>query len=390
MNWNQRKGKKEEAEAANIAQNLMQALEKNDTATVHEILNDKHSTKVLDKVYKGWLTKAKESQKPGAEPDPTVSGFEAGLKSFVDKKNQTQQQPPQGQMPKTMGGYQLPQPSQGEQLKAAGTSAEAQAAKQDPNRLLSSQLTSEERRTAELGAGPEKVLAEKAKAASDIQRYAAMAKKAEFEAQKADSEYKLKQLESVTAKAKGEVSLEVERTKLLEAQAKLDIAKQNLHRAAMLASAAGKAKLSSAMKIKLEAATRAMSIVEGIVKDKRDLSESDVQALQNELKVAGASNLADKIRAGGAMGWFIGKKGSSPSATMLQSSLQLYVEGLKKSLGAEDAPASDKKIATGAEGNDEPSDDDEPMEGDVVDGFKFKGGDPSVQSNWESLDTKKP
>ncbi len=284
-----------------------------------------------------------------------------------------------------MGGYQLPQPSQGEQLGAAKTSAEQQAAQRDPNRLLTSQLTSEERRTTELGAGPEKVEAEKAKALSDIQKYAAEAKKAEFEAQKADSEYKLKQLEAVTSKTKGELSLGIERTKLLESQAKLDIAKQNLHRAAMLASAAGKVKLSSAMKIKLEAATRAMSIVEGIVKDKRDLSDSDVQALQNELKVAGATNLADKIRAGGVMGWFVGKKGSSPSATMLQSSLQLYVEGLKKSLGADDAKPVKKDTSS-----DEESSDDEPMEGDVVDGYKFKGGDPSVQSNWESLDTKKP
>ena len=357
MGYNDRKKKGEEAEAANIAQNLIQAMRNGDKDTVNDILNNDHSKKILNKVYKGWLTKMQEAQKPGKEPDPTVSGFEAG----IQKATQPSAQPQGGQLPMSSpGGVRLPQQSQQEQLGAAKLSAETQAAQQDPNRLLSSRLSSEEMRTVELGAGPEKVEAEKAKALADVQKYAAGAKKAEFEAQKAESEYRLKQLESVTSKTKGEMSLEIERVKLLESQAKLDIAKQNLHRAAMLASAAGKVKLSSAMKIKLEAATRAESIVEGIVKDKRDLSESDVQALQNELKVAGATNLADKIRAGGVMGWFIGKKGSSPSSTMLQSSLQLYVEGLKKSLGAEDTP--DKKPSVTPVGDDETDD----VDADIV------------------------
>src|SRR5258708_39270769 len=79
MNWNQRKHKGEEAEAANIAQNLIQAIRNNDKDTISDILNNDHSKKILNKVYKGWLTKMQEAQKPGKEQDPTVSGFEAGI-----------------------------------------------------------------------------------------------------------------------------------------------------------------------------------------------------------------------------------------------------------------------------------------------------------------------
>src|SRR6266403_4625335 len=56
MNYNQRKKKGEEAEAANIAQNLIQAIRNNDKETINDILNNDHSKKILNKVYKGWLT----------------------------------------------------------------------------------------------------------------------------------------------------------------------------------------------------------------------------------------------------------------------------------------------------------------------------------------------
>src|SRR5229473_5794859 len=57
MNYNDRKKKGEEAEAANIAQNLVQAIRNNDKDTINDILNNDHSKKILNKVYKGWLTK---------------------------------------------------------------------------------------------------------------------------------------------------------------------------------------------------------------------------------------------------------------------------------------------------------------------------------------------
>src|SRR6266404_3823807 len=159
MGWQDRKKKGEEAEAANIAQNLIQAMRNGDKDTVNDILNNDHSKKILNKVYKGWLTKMQEAQKPGKEPDPTVSGFEAGIQKATQPSAQPQQQPPQGQPPGSAGGIRLPQQSPQEQLGGAKLSAETQAAKQDPNRLLSSRLTSEEMRETELGAGPEKIQA---------------------------------------------------------------------------------------------------------------------------------------------------------------------------------------------------------------------------------------
>jgi len=166
QNWRQRQDQKEQSKASNIAQNLMQAIESGDQATIHDIMNDKDSVKTLNKVYKGWLTKAQESKKEATPPDPAVSGFEAGIKQHIQQKGQGQGQSPQpsqaqpGQQqqqqrpqPGQVGGYQMPQSSPIQQLMAAKIAAENQAAKQDPSRLLTSQLTSHEQRQMQMIAG---------------------------------------------------------------------------------------------------------------------------------------------------------------------------------------------------------------------------------------------
>jgi hypothetical protein len=119
MNWNQRKKKGEEAEASNIAANLVQAIKNNDKETINDILNNDHSKKILNKVYKGWLTQMEQAQKPGKEKDPTVSGFEAGIQKATQA--QPQQQPPQGQPPGSAAGIRLPPPSEEKHLNAEKT-----------------------------------------------------------------------------------------------------------------------------------------------------------------------------------------------------------------------------------------------------------------------------
>lgn len=150
QDWQSRKDKKQQGEASNIAQNLMTALQNNDVTTVHDILNDPKATKVLNKVYKGWLTKSQEAQKPSGPPDPMIQGFETGLKQALSGQGQGQGQQQPQQMPRTMGGYNLPQASPIQQLQAAKVAAETQAAQQDPSRQLASQLTGQEARQSEL------------------------------------------------------------------------------------------------------------------------------------------------------------------------------------------------------------------------------------------------
>src|SRR5207245_7768198 len=104
----------------------------------NSILTNTKATKVLDKVYKGWLQKAETSQKA---PDSDVKGFEQGLQKTVQEKQGSQQGGAQTPQPQHPGGYMIPQAGPAQQLGAAKLSAESQAAQQDPARLLSSQLS---------------------------------------------------------------------------------------------------------------------------------------------------------------------------------------------------------------------------------------------------------
>lgn len=342
--WSERKHKKEEAEAANIAQNLMQALKNKDTATVHDILNDQHSKKILDKVYKGWLTKMEEQQKPGKEPDPTVSGFESGLKTFTDKTNQEAQakQPP-SQPPGSTGGVRLPQGSPQDQFSAAKLSAETQAAQQDPNRLLSSQLTSSEMRETELGAGPEKVRAEIAKAGAEV-------KKAQIELEKLDIELKMKQETAASSKERGDIAVKREHERYLTALVNLDIAKQRFRNTVQLK--AGKQKmLPIADRVKITAVEKAMNIVESVQKEGRSFAVSDITSLSNELKSAGATELVKRLPTE-YTAWLHGKGTVEDFA----KALKVYQEGLKKSFDDGYPGWDGKAVAPDKKAADQPGD----------------------------------
>lgn len=162
--WSQKREAKQQAEAANIAQNLMQAIQSGDQGEIQAILNDPKATKVLNKVYKGWLTKAQDSQKPPEKQDPDVAAFEQGIAKSVQggggggpqtgvKPSATggvqSQQPQQEGMPRQVGGYMLPQTLPQELLRAATVNARLQQARNDPNTLLDSQMTSQQRAQSE-------------------------------------------------------------------------------------------------------------------------------------------------------------------------------------------------------------------------------------------------
>lgn len=282
-----KKDQKEHGEAANIATNLMQAYESKDTAKVYEILHDPKSTKVLNKIYKGWLTKAEEMNKPGEEPDPTVSGFEAGLQKYMKGKG------PQPEMPKQMGGYMLPQAGPAEQTAGIKTSAENQAAKQDPARTMHSRLNSEEMRSGELGAGPEKVAAEKARAEAVIKKSAGDVQIAQADMQRSQTALKKAEADALMAGKKGDAALAELNVKHLTALVGLDIAKARLGNE--LAKSKGIKTLSFMNKQKISAVTQAEEILNKIVKENRGFNQDDVKQLDSILRAAGATELAKDL-----------------------------------------------------------------------------------------------
>jgi hypothetical protein len=374
MGYHDRKKKGEEAEAANIAQNLIQAMRNGDKDTVNDILNNDHSKKILNKVYKGWLTQMQEAQKPGKEKDPTVSGFEAGIQKATSQ--------PQGQPPGSAGGIRLPQPSQEEQVKAAQTSATQQTFKQDPNLMKPTQLTSDEIRETQLGAGPQKIEAEKAKAQAAIDKAASDTKKAQAELQKAEAELEIKKTEQQSAKEKGKISLDIESKKLLIAATNLDVARERLKLSITKTKAGTDVKF--ATKLKMSAIDKAIQIVTKIQDEKRSFSASDFGDLASELRAAGATELIKRLPTNWLSAHLLSGKND---VTDLLEALQHYKETYQDVVnGLGTSPTAKDKTASGETVDDEDDGgDDGPMEGDVVDGYKFKGGDRSEQSNWEKV-----
>jgi hypothetical protein len=354
MNWNQRKKKGEEAEAGNIAQNLIQAIRNNDKETINDILNNDHSKKILNKVYKGWLTQMEQAQKPGKEKDPTVSGFEAG----IQKATQGPQQP-QGQPPGSAGGIRLPQPSQEEQVKAAQTSATQQTFQQDPNLMKPTQLTSEEVRETQLGAGPEKVKAEQAKAEAAVKKAASEMQIAQSNVQKAEAELKIKQTEQSTAETRGKATADIERNKYLKSLVDLDIARERL-KLSITKTKAG-TNVTFATKLKMAAIDKAIAIASKIQDEKRSFSTSDFGNLATELRAAGATELVKKL----PQNWLSAHLLSGKSdVTDLIEALQHYKESYQTVLdGLNAAPDKKPKTASGEAVDDDEGD---PVDADIV------------------------
>jgi hypothetical protein len=381
-NWHSSKQKSENVEAANASHALMEAIEgakqSGDWTPAYTILHN--NEKLFNKVYKGWLQKnemqaqEKEKKSKSKPPDPDVQGFEAGVQSFLQKKQQPQGPPPQGSAPKALGGYQLPQAPPAQAQAQQTTSAAGQAQRQDPARgLPGGQLTSGETRQAELaGAG----LAETPKTAAELEKYksqmqtAALAtQRAQFEAQKAQKELELKAAEGQISKEKGATSLAIEEKRLAQANVDLDIAKARL--ALLRVSGGGKTQQPPANLVKiLASADQAESYIKSVLDSRGDkgFSAQDVQSLQAMLREAGATALAQSLP-----GWmgrnapsWLGGSGKEDVQSMLDS-IKNYKKGLEETLSERYPSWEGRKSKTAASfdlSSDEP--DDEPVDADIV------------------------
>lgn len=370
--FHDRKQQKQHAEAANAAQALMQAIEgakqSNDWTPVQDILHE--NEKLFNKVYKGWLQKA-ESQKKAAQSqgksDPDTQGFEAGIQQFMQGK---QQQGP----PKTMGGYYLPQASPEQTLGQQDQMAELQAREKDPGRALQDKLTSSESREAQLGAGPEKVRAEKEKAEATIKTSAQNLQKAMAESKKADLELQLKQAELQGAKDKSSVSLSIENKKLAEAQLKVDLARQRLQLQILKNKTGGVSPAASQkLKERIGASDNVIQYLEGL-KGQNGFTAENITYLQGLLKQAGAVGLSGQL----PKTWFGRWTSNKEDIGALLESMKDYRSNLSstiKEAGVKDVDTSDDTEEDDSEvGDAEPQDGDEVPHAGYIYRFDAKSG----------------
>jgi hypothetical protein len=392
--WNQRKEQKEAAEAANIANNLMQAIESKDVGMVSEILNDPKQTKVLNKVYKGWLQQTEEAKKASQtqkKPDSVIQGFEQGIASFFHKKQQQQQpqQPPQappqtqgqpGQMPQSVGGYRIPQAGPAQLQARAAQNANIQADQRDPQRMVTPTQYDWTPKTA---TEYEKYQAQIEKSKTDILASHDRVTEFQHKAEAANQNFKAAMVRYKTAKVKGaeagekgKLDLQKANLEVIKARAQADNEKIKLD--IQLAKLRGitdpnaQMKLSAQNKLKLEALGTAADIVAGVQKREGGFTQADVASLSGLLRTAGASGLASTLSTNMVSRWWGGKEEVDAIAKGIADQQKTMQQAWNVGGGAP---------KTAAEGGEAP-----PKAGDIIDTpqgkMKFKGGDFNDQKNY--------
>jgi hypothetical protein len=123
MSFKQKKDMKEQAEAANYATAIMNAYGTGHPEVAQAVMDNPRAEKLLNKWFKGWLVP--EQKKPKKQDNAMV-----GLQQAVAAQ---QQQTLRGASGRT---YLFPGASPQQMLQNALTSANIQAAQQDPSRLL--------------------------------------------------------------------------------------------------------------------------------------------------------------------------------------------------------------------------------------------------------------
>src|SRR5205807_333018 len=137
--------------------------------------------------------------------------------------------------------------------------------------------------------------AEREKAKADMMKAALSVQTAQANAMRAQALLKTRELEAQTSKEKGGISLQIERTRALEANTRLDIerAKLNLLR---LGGGRGAKTPPAAMTKQMEAAKQAEDLLQSLVdQGASHFNAEDSQKLQTLLRQAGATTLATTL-----------------------------------------------------------------------------------------------
>jgi hypothetical protein len=309
QDWAAQKDKKQQAEAGNIANNLMKGIEigksTGDWSLVQAIMTNKENIKILNKVHKGWLVKAEEAQTPAKaeKKDPTAQGFEQGIQQFLNKgqgqqqgqglSQQQQGQPQgQGQPPTSFGGYRVPQTSPGTpeaQLSAMKARTEMGALRTEAGALSPEERTLAARAKegfAELPVQPPGVRLKLAELQAGLN-------KATLEVQKAQYELKKTMAQTDAAGKRDEVAIKKADKELQISSVRLDIEKQRL--SIEREKAKGLGIVSQSNRIKSQMINRAEGMLQGIIDQKGRFNSENTVGIVNVLKAAGANELAKDL-----------------------------------------------------------------------------------------------
>ena len=384
LGWEHRKHERKAAEMQNVWTDLMESLEaaqdpdskqRQNAQQMVDIIMERHG-KDLAKFFKGRfeeVQKQQEKSKKGKEPNPVEKGLEGALR---EKRSEAQSKtsPPQA------GGYYLPMAGPQAQLGNIKMGAELSAARQDPARTLGSQLTSGETRQQQLA---EAGLATTPKIDAELKKYALEVTKAQTEAEKAATELKTIQQRSLITGKRNEAEIEKARLANQTAQVKLDIERQKLQIERQKRQ--GLKTVSQSNQLKLSMIQKAEEALNSLVGSKKGIDKTNVANIVNLLQSAGAKGIAaDLLKQQG--NWW--KSYSTPQE--LLTALQSYKKAFQEAFAKEKEGVTSVDEEPDEDTEDTPSEpkEGEPMEGDVVDGYRFKGGDPSNKANWEPV--KKP
>jgi hypothetical protein len=312
------------AEARNAAQNLMQAIQSGDQNQINAVL--RNHEKLFNKVYKGWLQETGESQKQKQKPqkkkDPDVAGFEAGVAAYQAGQPR--------QIPRTIQGpsgrqYFIPQATPEQFAKQQQASSIAQALRQQPSLGIPGGVMTPEEQL--------KYQTAVVQYQRDLQKQGADYQKAQLEVQKAQSEAQRAEQDALTAKSRGETVESINRANLTKANTQLDIEKARLEniRAQLLnikVRGALTQRLSQSDKIKISALDQVANIFNSIDAQKGKFTDGDIQNLQQQLRLAGASTLSGSLSkylsSGSLMKWYY-----KPDLTDLKQNVASYLDTLK-------------------------------------------------------------
>lgn len=366
----QKKEETQKTEAANAANALMSALEgaktTGDFSPAEHIFQNNEA--LFNKVYKGWLQKSEEAKKPKKveKADPEVDGFHAGITAYMNKGQQAQgaPQPPSSLQGKSGAKYLMPQAGPEQALKQQTVSAESQAAKQDPNRALGSQMTSDEQRQAELGkAGltmTPRMQVEMQGFAVDFAKADAAMKESANKLTESQSNLKRAQTLGDTAQ-----SVAVENLKKAEIQNRTALVNLDIARArgqAAMAKAKNGGTIPPGYRMRWQATTKAEDIIQKAVDRGGDFTDEEKTSLGGLLASAGAPSLAKLVPKPGKMGAVQNFLGMASKPADLLEGITNYKGSLKKALsGSPDWLGDDTTSSDEADPPDDSTDESDPL-----------------------------
>jgi hypothetical protein len=400
----EKKQKNQAAEATNLAQSLMTAIDNKDISGMTAIMGDPKKMKLIDKVYKGWLQKAEDAAQPQEQKpvDSDMAAFEKGIADYTGKKvdaqqqqgGQQQQRPPMQQnnpqgTPQSIGGYRVPQAGPAQMMKNMQESAQAQYAKQNPESAIEGPMTPEriarmEKLQADVETAQSKAMEAQGKLQTADQqtktalvRYQTVMQQGQNLSQKAGFDIQKTQLEVSKAREEVQKSLVMKDIATIDKQTHIETLMNTIAKGQNQKDKAEKEKKAKGLPLKEQERLYSLDKADKLldVMQKNDsVSSSDVADLQAVFAAAGANTLSKALPGlyrQSAPSWAGGSDGDT--VTGIRSAVKAFRSGIEEAADKnypgwrdKDAKSVDTKKDEPAPKAGAPSEAESEDEGDTV------------------------